>query len=180
MQTTKSILLLFVSYLASLNLFHFFLYLSSSKSTCCTWPSLLLQLLTYPMFFTGDLEVYVSNKPLVNHLDMPPNYYPDYGRNQIYLSKNPHYYHNIVMWAACYIGFLCSSEFTVPLQRAYGKEIYLSPKDIAINNKANSQLLRVMIKQSKTTYTLQTRATLFLGRKESSICPMTQDFIFGG
>ena len=69
------------------------------------------------------------------------------------LEKNLHDYHSIMMWAACcpdFFGFLCSSEFTVPSQEAFDKDIHLPPTDLVIDNKANPQLLTVKIKQSKT------------------------------
>ena len=91
------------------------------------------------------------------------------------LQKNPHSYHSIMMWPACCLAFfvfLRSSEFTVPLQEAYDKEVHLSPSDLAVDNKAHPHLLRVIIKQSKTNPFHQ-GVTLFLGRKESSICPVT-------
>ena len=37
--------------------------------------------------------------------DIPRNYYPNHGGNQIYPSKNPYNYHNIMMWEACRITF---------------------------------------------------------------------------
>lgn len=91
------------------------------------------------------------------------------------LLKNPHNYHNIMMWAACclaFFAFLRSSEFTVPSQDSYDHEVHLSPTDIAVDNKANPQLLQVTIKQSKTDPFRQ-GASLFLGRTHSSICPVT-------
>lgn len=91
------------------------------------------------------------------------------------LLKNPYNYHNIMMWAACclaFFGFLRSSEFTVPSQDTYDSEVHLSLKDLAIDDKANPQLLRVTIKQSKTDPFRQ-GASLFLGRTDSSICPVS-------
>ena len=91
------------------------------------------------------------------------------------LLKDPHKYHNIMMWAACclaFFGFLRSSEFTVPSQETYDNEVHLSLKDIAVDNNTNPQLLRVTIKQSKTDPFRQ-GATLFLGRTHSPICPVT-------
>ena len=91
------------------------------------------------------------------------------------LLKDPHDYHNIMMWAACclaFIGFLRSSEFTVPSQDTYDSQVHLSPKDIAVNNQANPQLLQVVIKQSKANPFRQ-GASLYLGKTDSSICPVT-------
>ena len=91
------------------------------------------------------------------------------------LQKNPHRYHNIMMWAAyclAFFGFLRSSEFTVPSQEAFDIDTHLLPTDLAIDNKTNPQLLTVKIKQSKTDPFGQ-GVTLFLGRMESPICPIT-------
>ena len=66
---------------------------------------------------------------------------------------------------------LCSSEFTVPSQEAY-EEIHLSSKDIATDSKANPQILKVTIKESKfNPFTHGT--TLFLRRTETSIRSVT-------
>ena len=79
-----------------------------------------------------------------------------------------------MMWAACclaFFGFLRSSEFTVPSQATYDNEVHFSPKDIAVDNKTNPQLLKVTIKQSKTDPFRQ-GVTLFLGKTDSPICPV--------
>ena len=89
--------------------------------------------------------------------------------------KNPYDYHSIMMWAACclaFFGFLRSSEFTVPSQEAFDKDIHLLSTDLAIDNKANPQLLTVKIKQSKTGPFRQ-GVTLGLGRTASTICQIT-------
>ena len=91
------------------------------------------------------------------------------------LLKNPHDYHNIMMWAACclaFFGFLRCSEFTVPSQGTYDSQVHLLPKDIAVDNQANPQLLRVVIKQSKTDPFRQ-GASLYLGKTDSFVCPVT-------
>ena len=79
------------------------------------------------------------------------------------------------MWAACCLAFFRfprSSEFTVPSQGAYDKEVHLSPSDLAVDNKAHPHLLRDTIKQLETDPFRQ-GITLFLGRTESSFCPVT-------
>ena len=90
------------------------------------------------------------------------------------LLKKPQEFHNIMMWAACclaFFGFLRSSEFTTPSQSDYDPEIHLSIQDLAVDNKANPQLLKVIIKQSKTDPFRQ-GVSLFLGRTDSTICPV--------
>ena len=71
-----------------------------------------------------------------------------------------------------FLWILWIREFTVPLHEAYDEEIHLSPKDIATDNKASPQLLRVTIKQSKSN-PFTHRVTLFLKRTESPIHSVT-------
>ena len=172
--TECTLLLLFVSYFASLNLFHSTIkvYLSGVRSIHVTHG--------YHSFFncqlTLRLQQVIKGIRKQQAIEKPPRICCPItiqimaGIKSILL-RNPHNYHNIMMWAACciaFFGFLHSSEFTVPFQEAYDEEIHFSPKDIAIDNKVNPQLLRVTIKQSKTDPFRQ-GATLFLGRTESSI-----------
>ena len=60
------------------------------------------------------------------------------------LSRNPHKYHNIMMWAACciaFFGFLCCSEFTVPSHDSYDPDANLSYDDVAVDNHTCPTLL---------------------------------------
>ena len=69
---------------------------------------------------------------------------------KVALLKSPHSYHNIMMWVACCFRLLHSSKFTIPTQSGYDPEVHLSPNDVADNNRATPQMLKVIIKQSKT------------------------------
>ena len=78
------------------------------------------------------------------------------------------------MWAACclaFFGFLRSSEFTIPTQSGYDPEVHLSPKDVAVDNRAKPRMLKVIIKQSKTDPFRQ-GVTLCLGKTDSQLCPV--------
>ena len=93
---------------------------------------------------------------------------------KVTLLKSPHSYHNIMMWAACclaFFGFLRSSEFTIPTQSGYDPEVHLSPKDVAVDNRAKPRMLKVIIKQSKTDPFRQ-GVTLCLGKTDSQLCPV--------
>ena len=79
-----------------------------------------------------------------------------------------------MMWAACclaFFGFLRSSEFTIPTQSGYDPEVHLSPKDVAVDNRAKPRMLKVIIKQSKTDPFRQ-GVTLCLGKTDSQLCPV--------
>ena len=95
-------------------------------------------------------------------------------RIKVALLKSPHGYHNVVKWAACcqaFFGFLCSSKFTIPTQNGYDPEVHLLPKDVAVDNRAKPQILKVIIKQSKTDPFRQ-GVTLCLGKIDSQLCPV--------
>ena len=79
-----------------------------------------------------------------------------------------------MMLVACclaFFGFLCSSEFTIPVQSSYDSEVHLSVKDVAVDNKAKPGMLKVNIKQSKTDPFRQ-GVTLCLGKSNSQLCPV--------
>ena len=95
------------------------------------------------------------------------------------LLKNPHSYHNIMMWAACclaFFGFLRSSEFTIPSQSSYDPEVHLSIKDVAVDNRAKPWMLKVSIKQSKTDPFRQ-GVTLCLGKQTRSFVQWTHFYL---
>jgi len=79
-----------------------------------------------------------------------------------------------MMWVACRLaifGFLHSSGFTTPSQKEYDPTVHLIVKDLAVDKKSDPQLLRVVIKQSKTD-PFRLGVTLFLGKTSSPICPV--------
>ena len=60
---------------------------------------------------------------------------------------------HIMFWAACtltYLGFLRSSEFTVPRAASFSPSVHLTPLDIAFDSRVNPSCVRVYIKASKT------------------------------
>ena len=90
------------------------------------------------------------------------------------LSQQLHCYNNIIMLATCclaFFGFLCVSEFTIPIQTTYGPTQYLSLCDIAMDSRKSPHLLQVTIKQSKTDPFHQ-GVNLFLGKTGTRICPI--------
>ena len=61
-------------------------------------------------------------------------------------------YDNIMLWAACYLGFfafLRSGEFTVPSLADFNPSIYLTPQDFAVDSIENPSMVLVRIKASK-------------------------------
>ena len=92
------------------------------------------------------------------------------------LLKNPHDYRNIMMWAACCLVFLdfyaaaslqCHHKVPTTAKSTFHLRTY-----VAVDNQANTQPLRVVIKQSKTDPFRQ-GASLYLGKTDSFICPVT-------
>jgi len=91
------------------------------------------------------------------------------------LSRQPHSYSNIMLWAACclaFFGFLRVSEFSVPCQGTYDPGTHLSLTDISLDNRDNPRLLAVFIKQSKTD-PFWKGVTLYLGATNHPVCPVT-------
>ena len=68
-------------------------------------------------------------------------------------------------------GFLCVSEFTIPSVTSYDPTCHLSMKDVAVDNRDNSHLLQVAIKQSKTD-PFRRGVNIYLGATDSTICPV--------
>ena len=83
-------------------------------------------------------------------------------------------YDNTKMWAACctaFFGFLRSSEMTVPSQDTYDPTIHFSIKDVAVDNKSSSTMVRIRIKQSKTD-PFHLGVYIYLGRTDNNLCPV--------
>ena len=175
--TSESTLLLFVAYLASRNLSYATIktYLSGVRSIHvasghhssfneCLSPRL------HQVLKGIKKEKAASSPPRVRR---PITIQIMEGIKKV-LVKQPHDYHNIMMWAACciaFFGFLRSSEFTTPSTTEYDPEVHLSTSDLAVDSKIRPQLVRVTIKQSKTDPFRQ-GVTLFLGKTGSAICPV--------
>ena len=90
------------------------------------------------------------------------------------LSKQPHSYTSIMIWAACWLaffGFLRVSEFTIPADDQYDESCHLAFNSISVNNRRNPQQLRISIKQSKTE-PFHKEVKIFLGTTGDGVCPM--------
>lgn len=177
MPTSEATLLLFVSYLASLNLSHATIkvYLSGVRSlhivsghhnsfTECLTPRLQQVLKGIRKEKAAVLPPRIRRPITLQIME---------GIKGVLLQQ-PHNYHNIMMWAACclaFFGFLRSSEFTTHSTTEYDPEVHLSTDDLAVDSKIKPQLLRVVIKQSKTDPFRQ-GVTLYLGKTGSPICPV--------
>ena len=61
-------------------------------------------------------------------------------------------YDHVMIWAACCMAFLRSSELTVPSQDGYNPDpsVHLSLSDVAVDSRSSPSMIRVRIKQSKT------------------------------
>ena len=177
MPTSESTLLLFVSYLASRNLSYptIKVYLAGIRS---------LHVVTgYDVSFqshlTPRLHQVLKGIRKEKARTLPSRIRRPITRDIMLkikgaLLKNPHSYHNIMMWAACclaFFGFLRSSEFTIPSQSSYDPEVHLSIKDVAVDNRAKPRMLKVSIKQSKTDPFRQ-GVTLCLGKTDLELCPV--------
>ena len=87
------------------------------------------------------------------------------------LSKQPHSYTTIMIWAACclaFFDFLRISEFTIPDNDQYDESCHLSFNSISVDN---PQQLRISIKQSKTDPYCK-GVNIFLGTTGDSVCPV--------
>ena len=177
MPTSESTLLLFISYLASRDLSYptIKVYLAGIRSLHVvsgydvTFHSHLTPRLH--QVFKGIRKEKASTLPSRLHCPITRDIML---KIKVTLLKSPHSYHNIMMWAACclaFFGFLCSSEFTIPTQSRYDPEVHLLPKDVAVDNRAKSRMLKVIIKQSKTDHFRQ-GVTLCLGKVDSQLCPV--------
>ena len=72
-----------------------------------------------------------------------------------------------MMWAACCLAFLdffTAASLLFPPRSGCDPEVHLSPKDVAIDNRAKPWMLKVIIKQSKTD-----PFTLSLGKMDSQL-----------
>ena len=80
-----------------------------------------------------------------------------------------------MFWATCcaaFLGFLRVSEFTVQSQQEYDDSTHLSLKDVSLDNRSNSRLIKLHIKQSKTDPFRQ-GVDIYLGATDNLICPVS-------
>ena len=90
------------------------------------------------------------------------------------LLQNPQDYNNIMLWAACCLGFfafLRSGEFTASAI-TFDPTWHLSPQDILVDSHASPSMLEIKIKASKTDQTRK-GVSLFVGCTQTSLCPVT-------
>ena len=96
------------------------------------------------------------------------------GNAKTLLAKQPSSYYNIMIWAACclaFFGFLRVGEFTVPADDQYDESCHLSLSSISVDSRVNPQLLKIIIKQSKTD-PFRKGVSVFLGATGENLCPV--------
>ena len=76
-----------------------------------------------------------------------------------------------VACCACYFGFLCSGEVTVPSKAAYDSSIHLNISDVAVDSTEASSVIKLRIKASKTDQ-ITKGVDIFLGRTHNQLCPV--------
>ena len=89
-------------------------------------------------------------------------------------AKNPDTYEQLLIWAACCLGFFAfmwSGELTIPAGTAFNPTRHLTPRDIAIDNWQQPSALQVHLKASKTDPTRQ-GVDPFIGRTYNALCPV--------
>ena len=90
------------------------------------------------------------------------------------LSREPGSWDNILIWAACCLGFfafLRSGEFTVQSMQQFDASWHLTPQDISVDSIVNPAILKIHLKGSKTDQT-KIGLDLFVGRTHNEICPV--------
>lgn len=81
----------------------------------------------------------------------------------------------VMLWAACCLGFfafLRTGEMTVPSDASFDPAVHLTRGDLAVDNPASPQSIRVTIKQSKTD-PFRKGIDLFIGKTTTDLCPVT-------
>ena len=79
-----------------------------------------------------------------------------------------------MLWAACttcFFGFLRSGEIVTPSQKEYDPGVHLSYGDVTVDNPADSHVVQVNIKASKTD-PIRKGVSIFLGRTDMALCPV--------
>ena len=90
------------------------------------------------------------------------------------LSKESASYNNTTLWAMCclaFFGFLRVGEFTIPTEGSYNPSCHLSLSDIAVDNRKNSRLLQLFLKQSNTDPFKQ-GIIVYMVITDSPVCPI--------
>ena len=84
-------------------------------------------------------------------------------------------YDVVMLWAACclsFFGFLRAGEFTVDLIKSFDPSCHLTPVDVSVDSREAPQIVRVVIKQSKTD---PFRRGAMISREKSGneLCPVS-------
>lgn len=90
------------------------------------------------------------------------------------LDREPHRQDNIMLWAACCLGFfafLRSGEMTSPSINSFDPGWHLTPMDVAVDNLQQPSLIQLSLKGSKTDQTRR-GISLFVGRTNNELCPV--------
>ena len=90
------------------------------------------------------------------------------------LSREPGKWDNILLWAACCLGFfafLRSGEFTVQSMQQFDPSWHLTPRDISVDSIENPSILKIHLKGSKTDQT-KVGLDLYIGRTQNEVCPV--------
>ena len=79
-----------------------------------------------------------------------------------------------ILWAAatiCFFGFMRSGEITVPEGATFDTSTHLGIQDVAVDRKAEPQMVQITLKVSKTD-PFRKGMKVYVGRTNSSICPV--------
>ena len=174
---TESTLILFASYLATLNISHTTIkvYLSALRHMHVSAGM-------YTIFnnqLTPRLQLTLKGIQKSQAFTQPPRIQLPITLQimesvKALLSNQPHSYFNIMIWAACclaFFGFLRVSEFTIPADDQYDESCHLSFNSVSVDSRDNPQQLRISIKQSKTD-PFRKGVDMFLRATGDNICPV--------
>ena len=103
--------------------------------------------------------------------DRQPITFPIMAHLQSVFVKHPSTYFNVMIWAACctaYFGLLRFSEFTTSSPHHINFSLL---SDVAVDNRAAPQVVRITLKQSKTDQFRQ-GAYVHLGKTSHQVCPV--------
>ena len=90
----------------------------------------------------------------------------------IYNSLNLSDYNQVMLWAACYLGFfgfLRAGEFTV--NSPFDPKFHLIPQDLQVDSLVDPKSIKVFVKCSKTD-PFQQGCFMYIGKNSSSMCPV--------
>ena len=79
-----------------------------------------------------------------------------------------------MLWAAatiCFFGFMRSGEIIVPEGATFDSSTHLGIQDVAVDRKAEPQMVQITLKVSKTD-PFRKGMKVYVGRTNSSICPV--------